>query len=268
MNIQHTWVTPEQAAEWLSKNATNNRRMSKKTIKQYKNDMLTGNWRLTGEAIKFDSNGRLIDGQHRLAAIVAAKIPVEILIITGLEPDTIQVLDTGRTRSSGDALVISGAMANANAIAALARKIIAYQGGFVDIFNTKTIKLKGESITNREVLLFCSITDLQPNIMFAAKMKGNQVTQCFNFGEWAFLHWMLTQIDQPQAEDFLWRLGTLDNVPGEHTIRTLFEKITKSALLSPKQRLISTILAWNSYREGKYLKKIHVSNFEGKIVPL
>ena len=46
-------ITPTLAKEWLAKRADRQRRLSGKDVKDWAAEMLAGNWRLTGETIKF-----------------------------------------------------------------------------------------------------------------------------------------------------------------------------------------------------------------------
>ena len=62
-------ITPEIAREMLKKN-TNNRPLSKRTLSRYVQLMKNGEWGITTDAIGFDVNGRLINGQHRLNEVV------------------------------------------------------------------------------------------------------------------------------------------------------------------------------------------------------
>jgi hypothetical protein len=68
----------------------------------------SGQWLLTHQAIAFDTTGRLVDGQHRIAAIVEANMPVEVVVAREVDPRAFQVIDTGRNRSSGHVLQIAG----------------------------------------------------------------------------------------------------------------------------------------------------------------
>jgi len=65
MKIEIVSVTPDQASAWLATNATNNRKISTTIVNQYARDMIAGRWEITGEAIKFDTTGRLIDAALR-----------------------------------------------------------------------------------------------------------------------------------------------------------------------------------------------------------
>jgi hypothetical protein len=66
-------VTPVKAGEWLQAN-TPNRPLSKPIVKAFAEAMRRGEWVVTHRGIAFDTNGVLVDGQHRLAAIVEADV--------------------------------------------------------------------------------------------------------------------------------------------------------------------------------------------------
>ena len=100
MNIKQELITPEKAQEYLKFNIENYRSLSKDRVLSYAGDMKNGKWQLNGEAIKFDSEGVLIDGQHRLHAIVRAGVPVEMLVIRGVQKG-VNLYDIGSTRSLG-----------------------------------------------------------------------------------------------------------------------------------------------------------------------
>jgi hypothetical protein len=100
-------ITPQIAEEMLGKNVRN-RRISRHTVEAYARDMATGNWKFTGEAIKFAKDGTLQDGQHRLLACVKSGRPFTTLIVFDLSDDAQDVMDTGRVRTVADALGIKG----------------------------------------------------------------------------------------------------------------------------------------------------------------
>lgn len=97
-------INPEIALEYLKKNVRNYRKkMNPAVIRRYAEDMKAGLWELNGESIKFDEEGFLWDGQHRLAGIVQAgkdkpDITVKIAVIRGISTDT-HVCDIGYKRT-------------------------------------------------------------------------------------------------------------------------------------------------------------------------
>ncbi|HEY5050458.1 MAG TPA: hypothetical protein VII50_06125, partial [Acidothermaceae bacterium] len=64
-------ITPAKAAEWLEANTTN-RPVSRTVVRSFAEAMKRGEWIVTHQGIAFDVSGVLIDGQHRLAAVVEA----------------------------------------------------------------------------------------------------------------------------------------------------------------------------------------------------
>ncbi len=88
--------------------------------------MRRGDWLVTHQGIAFDTNGVLVDGQHRLAAIIEADLPVEVTVFTDVEPDTFDVLDTGKRRNAADVLAIEGEKSTAT-LAAMVRTVWQYE---------------------------------------------------------------------------------------------------------------------------------------------
>lgn len=94
-------VTPEQASEWLAKPAKN-RKINHRRVGLYAAAMKRGDWLLTNQGVAIDEFGMLIDGQHRLSAIVEADVPVELLVIRAAPNRSQLVLDQGLKRSPCD----------------------------------------------------------------------------------------------------------------------------------------------------------------------
>ncbi|MFF3864088.1 hypothetical protein [Streptomyces sp. NPDC002209] len=72
--------------------------MSQRAVAGLVSAMLAGEYLLTHQPVAFDALGRLIDGQHRLAAVVQSGVTVQMWVIIGADPDTFGVVDTGLAR--------------------------------------------------------------------------------------------------------------------------------------------------------------------------
>jgi hypothetical protein len=118
-------VTPKKAAEYLEQN-TANRPLSMRTVREFAAAMRRGEWQVTHQGIAFDTNGTLVDGQHRLAAIVEADMPVEITVFTDVPEGAFDVLDTGKRRNAADVLAIEGEK-SAVMLAAMVRTVWLYE---------------------------------------------------------------------------------------------------------------------------------------------
>lgn len=101
-------VTPQLARQWLDKNRENNRNVSQSRVKQYGADMKAGKWRLSDQAISFDEHGCLINGQHRLQAVIWADTSIVSLVLHNLPSEAILTLDSGKKRSTDEAFCITG----------------------------------------------------------------------------------------------------------------------------------------------------------------
>lgn len=111
MNItsELTYVTPDMAEKWLMRNTTNNRNLNKDRVAMYANDMKNGNWHVTGQGIQFDVNGTMIDGQHRLHAVIDSGMTIPMMVTKGLPVDAIDGIDTNMVRSINQIVKMGGA---------------------------------------------------------------------------------------------------------------------------------------------------------------
>ncbi len=115
-------VTPAMAEAWLENNFRN-RPLSEDVVVAYARDMKSGQWVPTHQGIAFNENDDLIDGQHRLHAIVRSGVTVRMMVtfglkakIAGKEMTTMDAVDRGRTRSVADQLKIQHGMKDGSAI--------------------------------------------------------------------------------------------------------------------------------------------------------
>lgn len=100
-------IYPDMARAWLSKNVKN-RKISPKHKAKLARDMKSDSWQMTGDAIRFDVNGNLLDGQHRLQACIDSDAPFQSFVIYGLPPESQDVMDTVRPRTAADMLSMHG----------------------------------------------------------------------------------------------------------------------------------------------------------------
>jgi hypothetical protein len=91
----------------ILENNVHNRRVRDRVVKVYARDMREGRWKFTHQGIAFDEDGTLIDGQHRLWAIVEADVTIPMVIYEGLSKDAQMVIDTHVIRDTVDCLDLS-----------------------------------------------------------------------------------------------------------------------------------------------------------------
>jgi hypothetical protein len=127
IRVKKEFVTPEIAARWLELNEKNRSPRDWKA-EEYARDMTEGRWLTTGETIQFGESGRLLNGQHRLWAVLMSGATIEMIVIRGIENEeaVMDVLDTGTKRTLGDALGIHGET-DANVLASIVNGCIRFE---------------------------------------------------------------------------------------------------------------------------------------------
>lgn len=112
-------VTPDAAREMLTRN-TRNRPVSRSHVLRLAALIKSGLWRVTGQGIAFAVDGTLVDGQHRLLAIIEAGVAVRIGVTRDVAIDAMDAIDTGEPRRARHILAISdGRKLTTNETAAL-----------------------------------------------------------------------------------------------------------------------------------------------------
>lgn len=135
MDITVQTITPEDAEQLLTKANPDNRLMRKHRVRKYATEMSAGRWLMTGDPIRIAPDGTLVDGHHRLAAVLESKATIQSVVIRDIPMDIYPVIDTGLARTAADALRSSGIGGNGNHIAAIAKLMIAYDLG-INWFDT------------------------------------------------------------------------------------------------------------------------------------
>lgn len=136
IRTENILVTPSIAEDYLSKN-TQNRSVSVHRVLAYADDMANGRWKFNPLPIVFSISGKLIDGQHRLLAIIKAGVPVESVVMFGAPDESMDIIDSGKPRSASDVLKIDG-VADSNNVCATAKRIIGYDNGLAAILQGGT----------------------------------------------------------------------------------------------------------------------------------
>lgn len=243
-------VTPETARRWLARNVSN-RNIRKSHVAGMAADMVAGLWQITGEAIKFDDQGRLIDGQHRLTAIADSGVSVNMLVVSGLRPEAQQVMDSGAKRNASDALAFAGRH-NTVTLAAAGRLALAHEQG--------ALRYPGCSVPNFTHSQIVQFVDLNPDLETAISLTGG---------------WRLVGISRPAATAAALRLLRIDAGAARAFVEDVMESRTNGRgdpraalihrlnaaknhreLFRPSAEMWCIFRAWNAVRAGDELKHI------------
>lgn len=128
-DVRFELITPERAQEILENNIDNNRSVTRNRVSRYEEDIRNGLWMATHQGIAIDVKGRLLDGQHRLHAVMQSGVPITAMVCTGLPEEVFPMMDAGMARTA--ASFLEGSYATQRA--ALARALITLEdrGGYL-----------------------------------------------------------------------------------------------------------------------------------------
>lgn len=107
--IERITITPELAKEWLEKYNVHNRKISTNHVQLLADEMTAGRFKDNGDVFRFNEEGILIDGQHRLLAIVKSGVSlIDAIVVRGLKAEIMDTIDSGKIRSCADKAQLSG----------------------------------------------------------------------------------------------------------------------------------------------------------------
>lgn len=248
MKLTKTLVTPSMAKKLLETNTSKNRRIKPAVVNKYAKEMAEGRWRKdTAEAIKISEDGALIDGQHRLLAIVKSNKSIELLVASEVPYENFKVIDTGVSRNAGDAFKIEG-IKNSNLVPAI-----------ISLYNVLKSTGKGASYEADQVPSITSVLDLyyeRQNFWQSASNKAVNWYVSFSHiispKTLGALYALFYDKNQQDATDFMDQLTTGINIKNQ-TISYLRAKMINDKL-SPKKmhrnfKIALIIKTWNFFRK-------------------
>jgi hypothetical protein len=240
-------MTPARARTILEACNSHNRSWEDRRVAQYAQDMRRDDWLFTGEAIKVSREGVLLDGQHRLYAVLDADMTVPLLLITGLDPRAQEVMDQGKPRSLSDALHLRGEPDPNNVAAALRMIAHFYRDGAPFQMGRAAGMSHGYALrlfdrgSNRE--------DLHAALKF---VRNRRKGQWISLSQMAALHFLFSAADEPRALAFT--AGLMEGSSTVTAVRELrshlIEEYDRSQTGQPRQhiktRTVYIVQAWNA----------------------
>lgn len=101
-------ITPEMARHWIEKANHNNprKKINWNNVRKFAQAIKDGKWTTTHQGIAFDKFNRLVDGQHRLLAIIESGIAIYLMVTFGVSLDAVPDMDQGLKRDTATLLNI------------------------------------------------------------------------------------------------------------------------------------------------------------------
>ena len=264
MRVELVKINKEVAEKMLSINL-NNRKAKDKVIAKYASEMLKGNWKDdTGELIKISKTNKLLDGQHRLKAIVKADCELWMYVAYDLNDDVFSVLDSGVIRSSRDVFHVAGAQ-----YSALIPPVIQFSE---ILFNGGESNKRASLLTNVELL-----HKFQENQDYYLEIASKTMVYYLQFAKilnpttiGAFMIYFNSK-SSADCELFFNELCTGRDVTNNviYLLRNkLIEDRTGTSKMDLRYRNALIIKAWNFYRLRQEVKVLKYSKELEKSFPL
>jgi hypothetical protein len=249
-------VTPSLAAKWLQSNQRN-RPLSKRHWQFLASVMTAGDYILNGETIIFDSDNMLMDGQHRLHAVVESGVTIDALVVRGIDAQAFNTLDGGRARTTGEVLAMEGEV-NSNALAGAVSQLVQFidRGGvmYSSGSGASNVRKATPRLTER-------VLSVHPGLRESvAAMRTSPV---YRNQQGYVLHYLFGIVDKQLADDFVSVLcnGSSDvgrpfNIIRESLIRTHLTTSLRCAFAG------KCVKAFNAERSGDRPKMFKIGDRE------
>jgi hypothetical protein len=126
---------------------TLNRPLSDQHVKRIADQILTGKWRFNGDTIKISEKGDVLDGQHRLWAVIESKCAIETILVRGIKAEAFSTIDTLRKpRSGADVLALKGATRHRAYTSAALQWLLRWQRGCLENYKAPVNRIENSDI--------------------------------------------------------------------------------------------------------------------------
>lgn len=251
-------ITPLVAKKMLEKNV-GNRALTPWHVDRLANEMKSGLWKVNGDMIRIGENGRVLDGQHRLHAVIKSQITIQTWVMENMPDDIFDSIDQlQKIRSGGDTLGCAGEK-NAYRLSAALILIDKYYTGRVE----KSVRYSNGEIED--------LLDKYPEARFAIRTDVNSrgiiLPSILDASTYLF------KLKDPElSTKFLNCVIQGYNLqPGEPAL-VLREKLLANAMAKAKLNKAHVfalcIKAWNHARAGRNIThlKLNISSENGKLI--
>lgn len=258
-------ITPSYAKELLKENSFN-RKIKEHHLKNLAYQMANNQWVLNGEPIIIAKDGSILDGQHRLMAVVLSNTAIETFVIRGIEKNVMHTINTGVARTSADALHLNG-YENSVALSKIVRMVILFRQKRTLAEN----KDRSQNISNSDILNFLKN---EPDIKFSISNSGvsNLRATFLTRSEISFLWYVFKDIDEDKANLFINSLLEGQNLNNDDVVfhlrnRLISAKITKITKLNYSMKMKLIFKAWDKFYYNQKVKTLSCRSDENLIFP-
>lgn len=245
-------MTPATAHHLLAGN-THNRKLNPTKVKMYTEAIQRGEWVFNGDAIRVDRHGVLLDGQHRLEAVIKAEKSIMVVLVTGLDPEAQETVDIGRKRTTSDMLRLRGEL-NSATLAGSLNLLFSYK--------THGILYSGASSLTATPQQLMKFLDQYPEVRnYLYTPHSSTIKKLLTPSIAAALYYLFATVDEDDAFKFFELLATGNGLALGNPIYALRERLMREerkaqGRISATVRAALTVKAFNFWREGRQVQTL------------
>jgi hypothetical protein len=246
-------ISPVDALGMLEGSPVKNRVRTEFRVDKIAGYIRAGEWSANGESIVLDNDGRLADGQHRLAACVASDVPIVSFVVympRKLAASFFDSIDQGRSRTTRDRLSIDGVL-HSTLCAAVARHLYNYER---QITKSNTMR-----VTELRRVYEKNAIHIDAAVAETIKYKNEFARWC-SASDVAFVYMMAAKINPDKASKWLHSLATGESLTKDSPVMKARKQIQSEAFGNSIRKmdraavLALMIKSWNYYESGKQIK--------------
>lgn len=258
-------ITPAIAENLLKRNLIN-RNLRDGHVDWLANQMRLGYWKFTGDSIKLNCDGILVDKQHTLHAIVKSGTTQRFVVIGGLDDKIIEVIDTGISRTAGDVLKMNS-IQNANTLAGVCRRILNFKSrGQISSFarSVKGVKV-GIATTQKGFISNARILEeVSSNSRYSDaaqnSLKFYEASRMLSPSQYGLLYFLFSEKDPDSAWEFLSKFSNGVGLASDSPIYVLRQRLEREretkVKFSDSLKMYWFFTCWNKFRRGETLKQL------------
>lgn len=255
-------ISPEMAKTWIE-NQGKNRHWRREIVNKYKAEMLAGMWRENGQPIIFDDNGSLVDGQHRLRAIMESNRAIKCLVVSNVKPIDAMTIDMGLSRTLGD-LFVMNRLRNARLLSRTSKLLLIWTTKFNELTQKKTFTREIMNVHPQQVYAYYLQHRLEIDRICGEFKNHTPLTANISGAVLAFIYATLEKIDDERCYVFMGSFVT-GNIkaawPYMLTIRdALLSRKKQSGFRLTETERISVIFGiWNVIYHGASVEEVEAN---------
>lgn len=241
LTIERVLMTPDMADQFLATLYDKQRSKKDGHLGAIVRDISENRWKFNGETVVFDEYGRLVNGQHRCAACVAAGIAIDVVIIRGVPAEAYDSFDNVGKRSGSDAIKLKAK--NTVAVSSALSMLYRWDRG---------IALNALFVASPTLIAEMLVQHPGMNDSGVIGKAAASITKSAAAG--TFCHYIFSRVDRGLADQFMDTVTNGENIAKGNPIYAFRQRfINEERNLRAHDVVYYLNTTWNTWRQNKHV---------------